>query len=66
MTIFDPFYPFMYTTYDTRLTHGHRKLRLMEDFEMLCLTPDFETLHLTCDFKTLHLTPARCQPDTMF
>ncbi len=28
-----------YATYDTRLTHGHRKLRLAEDFEMLRMTP---------------------------
>ena len=50
-------------THDMRLTHGHRKLRLAEDFEMLCLTPYFEILGLTCDFKTLRLTPARRQPD---
>ena len=47
-----------YTTLDTGLTHGNRKLRLMEEFEMLRLTPDFETLRLTCDFKALCLTPA--------
>ncbi len=39
-----------YATHDTCLTHGHRKLRLAEDFEILCLT---------CDFKTLRLMPAR-------
>ena len=55
-----------YTTHDTCLTHGHRKLRLAEDFEMLRLTPDFETLHLTCDFKTLRLMPARRPPDATF
>ena len=55
--------PLHYTTHDTRMTHGHRKLRLAEDFEMLRLTPDFETLRLTCDFKTLRLTPARRPPD---
>ncbi len=43
--------------------HGHRKLRLAEDFEMLRLTTDFETLRLTCDFKTLRLMPARRQLD---
>ncbi len=42
-----------YATHDTRLTHGHRKLRLVDDFEILRLAPDFETLRLTCDFKTL-------------
>ncbi len=52
-----------YTTHDTRLTHGHRKSRLAEDFEMLRLTPDFETFPLTCDFKTLRLKPARHLPD---
>ena len=26
-----------YTTHDTCLTHGHRKLRLAEDFKMLLL-----------------------------
>ena len=40
--------------------HGHRKLRLVEDFEMLCLALDLETLRLTRDFKTLRMTPARC------
>ncbi len=43
------------------VTHGHRKLRLVEDFEMLCLTPDFETLRLTCDFETLCQTPSQTQ-----
>ena len=52
-----------YATHDTRLTHGHRKLRPVEDFEMLRLTPDFETLCLMHDFETLRLTPDRCQPD---
>ncbi len=28
------------------LMHGHRILRLAQDFEMLCLMPDFETLRL--------------------
>ncbi len=55
-----------YATHDTRMTHGHRILRLGEDFEMLRMTPDVETLRLTCDFKTLRQTPARCQPDTIF
>ncbi len=51
-------YSIHYATHDTRLTHGHRKLRLAEDFEMLHLTPDFEILRLTCDFKTLHTSDA--------
>ncbi len=34
--------PVHYATHDTRLTHGHRKVRLAEDFEMFHLTPDFE------------------------
>ncbi len=54
-----------YATHDTRLTHGHRKLHPVEDFEM-CLMPDFEMLRLTCDFKTLRLTPARRQPGETF
>ncbi len=45
-----------YATHDTVLTHSHRKLHLVEDFEMLCLTPDFEPLRLTPDFKALLLT----------
>ncbi len=53
-----------YATHDKRVTHGHRKLRLAEDFEMLRLTPDFETLCLTCDIKTLRLMPAIRLPDT--
>ena len=36
--------------YDTCLTHGHRKLRLVENFEML---------RLKCDFKTLRQPDAR-------
>ncbi len=56
-------YSLHYTTHDTRLTHGHRKLSLAEDFEILRLTPDFEILRLTCDFKTLRQTPARRPPD---
>ena len=31
-----------YATQYIRLMHGHRKLRLAEDFEMFRLTPDFE------------------------
>ena len=46
-----------YATDDTYWMHGHRKLCLVEDFEMLGLMPDFEMLRLTCDFKTLPLTP---------
>ena len=42
-----------YTTHDTRLTHGHRKLRPEEDFEILRLMPDFEILRLTCDFSNI-------------
>ncbi len=34
-----------YATHDTRLMHGHRKLRLAEYFEMLPLMPDFDTSH---------------------
>ncbi len=48
-----------YVTHDTRLTHGHIKLRLAENFEMLRLMPDFETLRLMHNFKALYLTPAR-------
>ena len=33
-------------TRTAHLTHGHRILRLAEDFEMLRLTPDFKTLRL--------------------
>ncbi len=40
-----------YTTHDTRLTHGQRKLRLAEDFEMLRLTPDFEMVRQAQHFK---------------
>ncbi len=49
--------PVHYATHDTCLTHGYRKLRLAEDFEIL---------RVMCDFKTLRLTPARCQPDVTF
>ncbi len=55
-----------YATHDTRLTHGHRKLCLAEDIDMLRVMPNFETLRLMCDFKTLRLTPARHQTDAMF
>ena len=53
----------LHATHDTHLTHGQRKLRLAEEFEMLRLTPDFQILRLRCDFKTLRLSPARRQPD---
>ncbi len=33
--------PVHYATHDTRLTHGHRILRLAVDFEMLRVSPDF-------------------------
>ncbi len=32
-----------YATHDRHLMHGHRKLCLVEDFEMLHLTGDFKT-----------------------
>ena len=48
------------------LMHGHRKLRLAEDFEMFRLTPDLETLRPMHDFKTYYLMPARRQQDVTF
>ncbi len=35
-----------YAIHDTGLMHGHRKLRLVEDFEVLGLTPDFKPSRL--------------------
>ncbi len=56
-----------YTSHDTHLTHGHRKLRLAEDFETLHLTPNFKKLclkhfkirkfRLAEDFEMLPLIP---------